>query len=58
MISYRSYNSDIPHGMSTKDRSAVRSARSIHFGEFLLDLGIAAACYVMAYRVRFAAPQF
>ena len=35
-----------------------RAARTIHFGEFLLDLGIAAACYVMAYRVRFAAPQF
>lgn len=44
--------------MSDRHNRAVRSARTIHPGEFLLDVGIAIACYVLAYRVRFAAPEF
>jgi lipopolysaccharide transport system permease protein len=44
--------------MSDQHSRPVRSARHIHFGELLLDVGIASACYLLAYRVRFAGPAF
>lgn len=44
--------------MSAQHGRPVPSARAIHLGELLLDTALVAACYVLAYRVRFAGPQF
>jgi lipopolysaccharide transport system permease protein len=44
--------------MSDRHNHLVRSVRTIHVGEFLLDTAIATACYLLAYRARFPAAEF
>jgi len=44
--------------MSEQRSRLARLTGPLHLGELLLDTGIAIACYLLAYRVRFVAPEF